>query len=353
MYTKEDMDLQHFLLWKLFRKSKVPLTDLKYTFSATQTSAELLPAIIYECTHSFSPTLTSLTIITAHQPALSRDISTSFDYCINLVNLNLVVADAQISMDILLTRCPSLIRLRLSGVTLSVSPEAMKQQVQHKLQILQISYKTTTSNTFGYLSMHCRHLRYMNLTGVSVSGTVSPDTGSFCLGMPYTHFEILHMHGVRFFSSNDAHQGSPVNILVHSQPSTVPQKPKPKPTKLIKTLFSGKQKKHIIQSTWHHMYCEDIKSKDDLYQIRVLDRKEAKHAKNYFRHFRRNTSTPAIKAERSYHGQVKMCNWKHDLSQGYVDLMCAHIGQLSIGYKNSASKTCWKELTDNIEVSVI
>ncbi|KAL0077866.1 hypothetical protein F4703DRAFT_1881633 [Phycomyces blakesleeanus] len=348
MYTEEDADLQHFLLWKLFRKFKVPLNNLKYTFSASHDSPELLPTIIHECTHSLSSTLTTLTIITAHQPAMPRDISAYFDYCIHLINLNLVVADAQVSIDVLLTQCPSLIRLRLSGVTLSVGSEGMKQQVQHKLRMLQIAYKTTTANTFNYISLHCRQLKYMNLTDVLVTGSISPETGSLCLSMPHTHFEILHMHGVRFCSSNNgAHHGVPVNFIVLSQPTAVLQKPKP--TKLIKTFFSGKPTtKRSIQYTWFHIFSNDIKLENDAYLMRVLDNKEAKYAKNYFRQFRRNTSTISAKVERSYHGQLTMCNWKHDLSQGYVNLMCAYIGECSVGYKNMFSKTFWSELAENI-----
>ncbi|OAD72564.1 hypothetical protein PHYBLDRAFT_65393 [Phycomyces blakesleeanus NRRL 1555(-)] len=348
VHSAGSSDWLHLFFWKILCPSSLQIRNISCRPYLQTRKPEILEEIIRMCMDSFSRTVETLSIKGRYRFNIPHKLTELFVYSPHLVYLNIDQSDASIILDELLDRCVVLKRLRFACGWISVSPDSHNSLGRHGLRMIEIYDSTIDTDTFDYLSFHCRHLNYLSLTDIKAIGKVSPKTGSLCLNMSYSSFEILHIFGIQLYPSEDnINPNTVVNIMVFSRP--IPGNKKPENDTSNATVFGSKQSKIFTESTWFHLYCDEKDMDKGAHTTRIMRKKEVNQARKYYRHFQRNKSA-AKKLDdiRSIDGQTTRYGWKKDLPRGYAVLKCGDVAKYVIGSELTDAEIFWKNIFDSL-----
>ncbi|OAD67095.1 hypothetical protein PHYBLDRAFT_74110 [Phycomyces blakesleeanus NRRL 1555(-)] len=242
--------------------------------------------------------------------------------CLNLVDLDICSYDTHIAIDTLLDNCRFLTKLVMDTRTILLNPNTPATPLTHILESIEIRVAWTSRQIFSYLSSRCRKLKEMRLTGISIHGLVSHETGCYYLDMPYTRFELLQLNSVLFYSSEASIlNDNLVNLFVIEQAN---------PTQSTLThesiLFDNNLFPKGTNSKWFHMqpgpnryFPEGIPYE--------LQQNEVDQARQYFKSYHLVYGQPIYKRKLALYkpGQISSQYWKNDLWRGHATLRCEYI----------------------------
>ncbi|KAI9014486.1 hypothetical protein CLU79DRAFT_766954 [Phycomyces nitens] len=326
-------DWLHLSFWKILCPSSLIVKNISCRPYLHTRNPEVLEDIIRTCLDSFSRTVETLSIKGRHRFNIPHKITELFVYLPLLVYLNIDQPDASIVLDDLLNRCMALKRLRFSCGWISVSSDSHNVLKRHELRMIEVYDSTINTDTFDYLSFHCRNLKYLSLTEIKAIGKVSQKSGSLCLNMSYSSFEMLHIYGIQLYPSEEnINPNTVVNIMVFSRPA-----------------IAKEDSKRFRESTWFHLYCDEKDMDKGTHTTRIMKKKEVNQARKYYRHFQRNkNNTKTLDELRSIDGQTTRYAWKKDLPRGYAILNCGDVAKYVIGSELCDSEIFWRNIFDSL-----
>ncbi|OAD72497.1 hypothetical protein PHYBLDRAFT_169625 [Phycomyces blakesleeanus NRRL 1555(-)] len=326
-YTEEPTEWSHSIFWNLLCLSDVPIKKIKYKIKSSDSDAAYFGMTIQRFTQSFSTTLEKISIAGNIYFDIENFVKLEFIYCPHLVSVEISDCGVSIALDNLLNNWPVLRRLKFSNVHLYIDPEAQKEETQHGLHFLVLDNIVASISVFKYMSFRCRILQYMNLSQSQIFGPISNETGSLCIDMTDTKFELLQLDHVKFYSSEeDMNNNISINLTLISHLAG------------HQTLAEAKeefdenenQKSHLEYLSWYHLYCELDCPFDHVTKIRQLSEQEVCVAIKYFEAFQLKDRMDTFEVERSFNGQVDKEDWKEDLCRGYAEFRCGHIAKYNV-----------------------
>ncbi|KAL0077630.1 hypothetical protein J3Q64DRAFT_1835722 [Phycomyces blakesleeanus] len=356
MYSSGNPDQLHLTFWKLLRPFNVPIKDLINEFCYHKDEKARLERNITECVNAVSETVEIFNVI-GYDFRDPQIISTGFNNCSRLVDLNIHECNTHITLNSLLDHCVSLKRLRFSLGSISIKQKKIDYSITHGLRILDVTGATVESETFNYLSLRCRQLNYMRLNGVNVTGIVYQDTGCLCLNMPYTDFKLLHIHCVQFYQQSvNSLRNSNLNLVSLSLSSSVAHNDQTK----IKNrstdirLYNNIYSRYLASSIWFHTFCEDLTIYRGRSKVRILEEEEVSYAYDYYHsgHFHDSKNTESSEeVYRSNEGNVAMDKWHQDLPRGYAELKCEYIAKYDLRLEKTYDDRFWQNVYNGLTKS--
>ncbi|KAI9023580.1 hypothetical protein CLU79DRAFT_127352 [Phycomyces nitens] len=179
----------------------------------------------------------------------------SLEYYPNLVDLSISTKYANVDVDILLDKCPSLKTFCITWGTLRLSP-GVSPLTRHGLTSLSLYISSATIDILQYISLCCRNLKNMKLDCVVITRSVLEHAQSNCIDMSSTHFTKLSIGGLRI---SDSVNFKAINIFSLSS-LTNPKEP-----------------------TWVYSIFQQLQNhKPWISKIWKLDQEESRQAKEYF-----------------------------------------------------------------------
>ncbi|KAL0084350.1 hypothetical protein J3Q64DRAFT_1862347 [Phycomyces blakesleeanus] len=316
-YTEDRSTWSHALFWDLLCRSNVPIKKLTYILRVCFSSPNFQQMLIQRLLQSFEKTLETFFVAGNVSYDIRYIVRLNIPSCPVLVDLTLYDCGIYIDLDNLLDSCPALRRLMFTSGQLYISPEIREDPGKHGLRILGLDNVDASAPVFSYMSYRCRNLEYMNLDSIRISGSISEETGSLLINMPYTRLKKLDFHRVLFYPSNDhMNEKKVINLILLSQ---------------LKSSFpSDENEDHVDEIhdvdhlAWFHLFCKKITIGFES-KIRKLPKEEIATATEYYK------STPATERvnlseeRKSFQGLVPKRFWEKDLWKGYVELRCGHI----------------------------
>ncbi|KAL0084504.1 hypothetical protein F4703DRAFT_1980875 [Phycomyces blakesleeanus] len=361
----------HLVFWEFIYPLKAPIKNLKYKavcdHDDSWLDAQLYATDIKRILQSFSETLETLSIEGTvffdikHGPALELSSYAPF-----LMDLHIKSCGISINLDNLLDNCISLKRLRYTGGQLLINSgttdqdtkEQHQNQGQHRrLRILELQRVVTSVETFSRLSFRCRHLKYMNLSSLLISGSISKKTGRLLLDMPYTFFKAVRLAHIRYRSPYKRIYGNTIiSITLLSQLSDPLSQLPLSPTISDKAIQSEQEKgdpeslavvtrKNIA---WFHTFLNVVFETDTRIGIRQLSEQEAITAVEYYENFQSNTNGKTIRLGKALDGNNPKKDWENHLCRGYGELRCGQVEKYILPSQSKHDRYFWDLLYENV-----
>ncbi|KAL0084223.1 hypothetical protein J3Q64DRAFT_1699593 [Phycomyces blakesleeanus] len=352
----------NLLFWNVLCPFHIPIKRLEYDVHVSLITPGTFESIVKEAVNPFSKSVESVCIRTYNYIRGLWVLTATLDYCPNLVDLNLRIRCVIIEMDILLNRCVALKRLKLSGGSLIISPEAPKTTTLHGLRMMELTFIKTSSKTLNNISFRCRRLNYMQLTNTSITGSISSTTGNLCVDMSYTRFKVLLLRNVRFNISEIHSDINNINFMVLSRPIIDQQlrddtrhRRRRRVSSWYRLPFFAAQSdallsskghpKNGVEATWFYTPHKYEGVEGWMSQTWVLTETEVKKALDYYNHFNHGEST-ALKKQYKPADNIrkKRSDWKGDLFRGYATLKCGYVAEYTIGSGWFTDDYVWQRL---------
>ncbi|OAD73812.1 hypothetical protein PHYBLDRAFT_168242 [Phycomyces blakesleeanus NRRL 1555(-)] len=305
-------------LWKLIRQFDTPLKHLVYDISSRVFTSDRPAGAIIECIRYCSTTLETISIFGDVRFSYPHMLPLALGLCHRLVALNFGVNSNSIALDDLLDHCTSLKRLRLSARRLYTKSKSPNGAPIHKLQILETTHAMIEVSLFSYLSCRCKYLKYLRMADAKVFGQVSRRTGSLCIDMFNSRFELLQLNSVCFYGTNNftCDEEALINLIA----LTGSDSQQAHSTNRRDTLMP------INGSLWYHTHFH-WGDKSESEEVQMLENKEAERIHRHFRNFRYKNEKISYQMElqRYSHGIASQQSWKNDFSRGYVAFCCGYV----------------------------
>ncbi|KAL0081484.1 hypothetical protein F4703DRAFT_1145240 [Phycomyces blakesleeanus] len=241
--------------------------------------------------------------------------------CSRLVDLKMKLPETVVELDVLLNNCPALKNIQLDDVLVRISRDTSEIPKKHCLETIFIEFSKVNSLTFGYISRRCIRLRSMTLSYVNIYGSTPQYTGNLIMDMSWSQFEVLKLNGMTYRDKKHS-----MKILaierIHATPQAVHSDDG---LTLLTSMLPP-----VNQRLWFHLFSED-QSDTMCRRVRILDKKQAMIARDYYTAFLSSIWNTNKKAETVCDSDIrkKPC-WRKDLSRGHVTLRCGYVGQYSI-----------------------
>ncbi|KAI9020056.1 hypothetical protein CLU79DRAFT_756912 [Phycomyces nitens] len=323
-------------LWKLIRQFNTPLKHLVYDIRSKVFTPDRSAGAIIECIRYCSTTLETISIFGDVRFSYPHMLPLALGLCHRLVSLNFGVNSNSIALDDLLDHCTSLKRLRLSARSLYTKSKSPNSALVHRLQILEMTHAVIEVSLFAYLSRRCKYLKYLRMADAKVFGQVSRRTGSLCIDMFNSRFELLQINSVCFYGTNNftCDEEALINLMALAG--------------------SDEQQTHsnrrdslmpINGSLWYHTHFH-WGDKSESEEVQMLDNKEAERIHRHFRNFRYKNEKVSYQVglQRYSHGIASQQSWKNDFSRGYVAFCCGYVRRHVISTLAFGDDLLWRKL---------
>ncbi|KAL0095450.1 hypothetical protein J3Q64DRAFT_1712923 [Phycomyces blakesleeanus] len=334
---KVPMGLDYDFFWETLQTQVKELQYLEYSLEIskragleTQNSG---PHLIHFC----SPTIQNFFIQLVAYYFDSPKVFLKFGACPRLVTLKIVHSGSNLELDTLLESCTSLKDLQLSGVFISLSPEAFNSTRTHGLRSLELKGSKTSPVTFNYLSLYCRDFDCMILYRARILGRISENTGELCLNMPFTDFKILRLVSTIFYAVENeenifSEEPSGFHSLQILSIEETDHLRRSRNTKTADTESSSSDESPSlpIKRTWYH-YHRDVKFWTSDGKTRKLGGKERQITEKFFETFLVSSQDPFNNVKKHILGGLGLSSrWEEDLYHGYSLLRCRSINEAFI-----------------------
>ncbi|KAI9014510.1 hypothetical protein CLU79DRAFT_838363 [Phycomyces nitens] len=352
----------NLLFWNVLCPFNVPIKRLEYDVHVSLITPDTFESIVGEAVNPFAKTVESVCIRTYNYIRGLWILTATLDHCPNLVELNLRIRCVIIQVDVLLNQCPALKRLKLSGGSLVISPEASKTTTLHGLRMMELTFIKTNSKTLNNISFRCRRLNYMQLTNTAITGSISPTTGNLCVDMSYTRFRVLLLRNVRFNTSQVDNDMNNINFMVLSRPIINQQlKDDAKNSRRRRVsswyrlpffaaqsdpLLSTKgHPKNGVEATWFYTPHKYEGVEGWMSQTWVLTETEVNKALKYFNCYGNGESAVSRQQYKPADDiRKKRDDWKGDLFRGYATLKCGYVAEYTVGSGWFTDDYVWQRL---------
>ncbi|KAI9014511.1 hypothetical protein CLU79DRAFT_767091 [Phycomyces nitens] len=345
--TSENTEHIQYIYWRAFNVFNIPLKHLVHRINSCIDRPGMMVELIDSCTRSCSETLQRLSIQGRLLFCSPNSIDNAFNCCPWLLDLDIGECNLAIPLDILLGRCVSLKRLRIHNARLSIKKKILRIY-PHSLRIIELRNSSIDVLVFHYLSMRCNRLNYMYLTGISIDGFALQKTLKLKINMSFTHFELLILHNIRFYTLyGDASVDIGCNMMALSRPAGANQSPQ-NPKRPIMTHAFYKPIRPV-ESIWLHMFYGKNADKKWTYQTRVLKEKEVPASRKDGLFKTANINIPKIKRLQKFFKRKDKHKSEDEVIQPYAVLECGGVSEYKLGDQETDDYIYWQNLYNSLD----